>query len=138
MKKEILLPLLMGSDKDLPYAQSIKKLFDGANSSLVNINIIVDIRIASVHKCCEYFIKAVQEYEKNDNVLCYIGVAGKSNALSGVVAANSKFPTIASPYFKDSTDLLININSSLQCPAYVPVMTILDPINVVESIIRIL
>ena len=64
-------------------------------------------------------------------------IAGKSNALSGVIASNSKYPVIASPPFKDKLDMLVNIHSTLQCPSNVPVMTILEPINVALSIKKI-
>ena len=61
-----------------------------------------------------------------------------SNALSGVVACNSSVPTIACPPFKDKTDQMVNINSSLQCPSKCPVMTILSPDNVAEVCNRML
>ena len=67
----------------------------------------------------------------------YVTVAGRSNALSGVVASNSTRPVIACPPFADKDDMMVNINSTLQCPSYVPVMTILEPINVALSIKRI-
>ena len=57
-----------------------------------------------------------QQREKKEKVI-YITVAGKSNALSGVVAANSKRPVIACPPFADKTDMMVNIHSTLQCPA---------------------
>lgn len=60
----------------------------------------------------------------------YITCAGRSNALSGVIAAQSTKPVIACPVFKDKTDMLVNIQSSLQCPSLTPVMTVLDPSNV--------
>ena len=66
----------------------------------------------------------------------YITVAGRSNALSGVVACNTKFPVIACPPFKDKDDMMVNINSTLQMPSKVPVMTILEPENVAMSIAR--
>jgi 5-(carboxyamino)imidazole ribonucleotide mutase len=61
-----------------------------------------------------------------------------SNAFSGVIAANSKFPVIACPPFKDKSDIQVDINSSLRCPSGVPVMTVLSVGNAVESCRRIL
>ena len=52
-----------------------------------------------------------------------------SNALSGVVSANTQFPVIACPPFKDQTDMMVNINSTLQMPSKVPVMTVICPSN---------
>jgi 5-(carboxyamino)imidazole ribonucleotide mutase len=66
-----------------------------------------------------------------------VTVAGKSNALSGVVAANCNDPVIACPPFNDKTDMSINLHSTLQCPNEVPVMTVLDPKNVALAIERI-
>ena len=60
-----------------------------------------------------------------------------SNALSGVVSCNTKFPVIGCPPFSDKMDMLVNMNSTLQCPSNVPVMTILEPVNVAISCQRI-
>ena len=60
-----------------------------------------------------------------------------SNALSGVVSCNTRFPTVGCPPFSDKTDMLVNINSTLQCPSNVPVMTILSPGNVALAISKI-
>ena len=47
--------------------------------------------------------------------IVYVTVAGRSNALSGVTACNTRYPVIACP--KDKDDMMVNINSLLQCPA---------------------
>ena len=60
-----------------------------------------------------------------------------SNALSGVVSCNTKYPVIACPPFKDLLDMSVNINSTLQCPSNVPAMTILSPTNVALAIKKI-
>jgi len=61
----------------------------------------------------------------------FITCAGMSNALSGVVAANSRgIPVIACPPAKDLDDLATNINSTLQMPSSVPSACILRPDNV--------
>jgi len=61
----------------------------------------------------------------------FITCAGMSNALSGVVAANSRgIPVIACPPAKDLDDLATNINSTLQMPSAVPAACILRPDNV--------
>ena len=69
--------------------------------------------------------------------MVWVTVAGRSKALSGVVASNSKYPVIASPPFSDKQDMMVNINSTLQCPSNVPVMTILEPCNVALAINKI-
>ena len=80
----------------------------------------------------------IERYEKAVSKVIFVTVAGRSNALSGFVAANSSFPVIACPPFKDKLDYLINIHSTLQMPSKVPVMTVIDPENAVLAIERIL
>jgi len=69
----------------------------------------------------------------------FITCAGMSNALSGVVAANSRgIPVIACPPSKDLDDLATNINSTLQMPSSVPVACILRPDNVAGFCVNLL
>ena len=79
----------------------------------------------------------LDELNASNRNIIFITVAGRSNALSGVVAAQSRYPVIACPPFKDKMDMMVNINSSLQCPSYVPVMTILEPLNAALTCRRI-
>jgi fusion protein PurCD len=122
--------ILAGSTTDSPFVQNIEKC-------LTNHNIYFHTHFSSAHKNTIDVMNIIDSYEKSDKNIVYITVAGRSNALSGVVAANSSFPVIACPPFKDKTDMFTNINSSLQCPSKVPVMTILEPDNVAISIERI-
>jgi 5-(carboxyamino)imidazole ribonucleotide mutase len=73
----------------------------------------------------------------NENNIIYLTIAGRSNALSGFVGANSSFPTLACPPFSDKTDMLVNIHSTLQMPSNTPVLTVLDPGNCALAIKRI-
>jgi phosphoribosylcarboxyaminoimidazole (NCAIR) mutase len=75
--------------------------------------------------------------ESVEPVVC-ITVAGRSNALSGVVACNSKWPVIACPYFQDLQDYSVNIHSTLQMPSKVPVLAAIDPQNAALAAVRIL
>jgi 5-(carboxyamino)imidazole ribonucleotide mutase len=70
--------------------------------------------------------------------IVFITIAGRSNALSGVVACNTEYPVLACPPFKDKIDMFININSTLQCPSNTPVLAVLEPENVAISCKRIL
>ena len=80
-----------------------------------------------------------EETGKNEKEkeLVYITIAGRSNALSGFVAANSKFPTIGCPPFSDKSDMLVNIHSTLQMPSMTPVLTVIDPGNCALAVKRI-
>jgi 5-(carboxyamino)imidazole ribonucleotide mutase len=75
---------------------------------------------------------------KDEKYIVYITIAGRSNALSGFVAANSKFPTLACPPFADKTDMMVNIHSTLQMPSNTPVLTVIDPGNCALAVKRIL
>ena len=68
----------------------------------------------------------------------YVTIAGRSNALSGFVAANSNFPTLGCPPFSDKSDMLVNVHSTLQMPSNTPVLTVLDPGNCALAVKRIL
>lgn len=92
---------------------------------------------ASAHKQTKAVLEILEKHEEEDRQIVYVTVAGRSNALSGVVSCNTKYPVIACPPFSDKTDMLVNIHSTLQCPSKVPVMTILEPENVAISINKI-
>ena len=95
---------------------------------------ICKIHYSSAHKQTMSVLNIIRENEPKKVV--FVTVAGRSNALSGVVAANTHRPVIACPPFKDKMDMMVNINSSIQCPSKVPVMTILEPGNVALSVSR--
>lgn len=78
-----------------------------------------------------------RDYPASKSRNVYVTIAGMSNALSGVVACNVAAPVFAIPPFKDQTDMMVNINSTLQMPSKVPVMTVLRPDNLAMSIQRL-
>ncbi len=121
--------LILGSSSDEPHA---KKITD----KLTEYGINFEQHVASAHKQATEALAILAKY-KNDQVI-YVTIAGRSNALSGFVAGNSNKVTIACPPFADKLDMLVNINSTLQMPSNVPVMTILDPGNVALAIKRII
>lgn len=65
-----------------------------------------------------------------------ITVAGMSSGLSGMVAANCNAPVLACPPLSDNLAVLTNIQSTLQMPRGVPVMTVLSPENCAECVHR--
>jgi len=122
--------LILGSSSDEEYA---KKITDKLNE----YDIPYDQHVASAHKQPQKVLEIIDSYKKK-KVIVYVTIAGRSNALSGFVAANSNFPTIACPPFKDKVDMMVNIHSSLQMPSKTPVLTILDPENCALAVKRIL
>lgn len=121
--------IIMGSKSDEAHA---KKIID----KLDEFKIIHEEYVASAHKEPKKVLEILEKYKNEKNI--YITIAGRSNALSGFVAANSNAPTIACPPFIDKTDMLLNIHSTLQMPSNVPVLTILDPENCALAVKRII
>jgi phosphoribosylaminoimidazole-succinocarboxamide synthase len=117
--------IIAGSESDKWHVAKIAQ-----ELSLLNID--SEAYYSSAHRNPKTVLSILEEMDKF-NVVVWVTVAGMSNALSGVVAANTKFPVIACPPFKDKHDIAIDINSSLRCPTGVPVMTILDVKNVAIS-----
>lgn len=121
--------IIMASSSDKEWADKIQEALDlwGLASTL---------HLASAHKVPEKVFEIVQSYNREKEVI-YITIAGRSNGLSGVVAANSVHPVIACPPFKDKDDLMVNIMSTLQMPSDTPVLTVLEPVNAAGACARI-
>ena len=121
--------LIMGSTSDEPHAQKITNKLD-------EFNIKWEQHAASAHKQPLKVLEILTNNKNNTNIV-YITIAGRSNALSGFVAANSEFPTIGCPPFSDKSDMFVNIHSTLQMPSNTPVLTIIDPGNCALAVKRI-
>jgi len=122
--------IIMGSETDREFTQKIINRLEA-------FSINYDVNVASAHKQPLEVLKILKSNSDEKGVV-YITIAGRSNALSGFVAANSNNPVIACPPFKDKTDMLVNIHSTLQMPSNAPVLTILDPGNCALAVKRIL
>ena len=128
---KILVPILLGSDKDKDWAKKI-------TAELDKWKIPHELHVLSAHKVPELLIDLVNKYNDFDGQLVYVTIAGRSNGLSGVTAGSSVHPVIACPPFTDKDDMAANINSTLQMPSEVPVLTVLDPVNCALAVVRIL
>ena len=122
--------LILGSASDEGHA---KKITDG----LDEFGIKWEQHIASAHKQPRKVLE-ILEANADEKSVVYVTIAGRSNALSGFVAANSEFPTIGCPPFSDKADMLVNIHSTLQMPSKTPVLTVLDPNNCALAVKQIL
>ncbi|MFA7654174.1 MAG: AIR carboxylase family protein [Candidatus Magasanikbacteria bacterium] len=120
--------IIMGSNSDADWAKKITDKLD-------EYKITHEEHVASAHKQAKEALAILEKY-KNEKVV-YITIAGRSNALSGFVAGNSDKITIACPPFSSKEDMILNLNSTLQMPSNVPVLTVLDPNNCALAIKRI-
>lgn len=122
--------LLLGSESDKEFIEGMDKEFEtwGVQSEII---------VASAHKVPEKVFKIVSDNNAGGGDIVYITVAGRSNGLSGVTAANSIHPVIACPPFKDKDDFLVNINSTLNMPSDTPVLTVIDRQNAIMGALRI-
>ena len=127
----MIVPFLLGSKVDLDHAKVIAKVLD-------DYGVKYEIYVSSAHKVPEKTLEIIKKFNEKKETVVWVTMAGRSNALSGLVSANSHFPVIACPPFKDYADYLANIHSSLQMPGETPAITVVDPKNAGQAVVRIL
>ncbi len=110
--------IIMGSKADLAHAQAVVK-------TLKALEISCQMRVCSAHKATRRLLQLLQEYEQT-GPLVYITIAGRSNALSAVLDANTRYPVIACPPYSDRFGGM-DILSSLRLPSGIASPTILEP-----------
>jgi 5-(carboxyamino)imidazole ribonucleotide mutase len=109
--------MIMGSEKDLDYCREIAK-------HLKVLGVAYDFRVASAHKTPQKVLEILKQLE--DQKILYITVAGRSNALSAFVDANTSKPVIACPPYADKyggTDIF----SSLRVPSGIGCLVTIEP-----------
>jgi 5-(carboxyamino)imidazole ribonucleotide mutase len=115
MKHEVV--ILMGSERDLEFCREIAK-------HLKALGLEHEFRVASAHKTPEKVLQILSELEKEKIV--YITVAGRSNALSAFVDANTTKPVIACPPYSEKYGGA-DIYSSLRVPSGVASLITIEP-----------
>jgi len=110
--------IIMGSKGDLPHVQAVVK-------TLKALEISYQMRVCSAHKATQRLLEMLQTYEQI-GPLVYITIAGRSNALSAVVDANTRYPVIACPPYSDRFSGM-DVLSSLRLPSGIASPTILEP-----------
>jgi 5-(carboxyamino)imidazole ribonucleotide mutase len=109
----------MGSKSDLDHGKTIA-------AALAGYGIESEIRVASAHKAATYLLDLLAAYETDPRPKVYVTIAGRSNALSGLVDGNVVAPVIACPPYSDrfgGADLF----SSLRMPSGIAPLVVLDP-----------
>jgi 5-(carboxyamino)imidazole ribonucleotide mutase len=109
--------ILMGSERDLEFCRDIAK-------HLKALDVEYAFRVASAHKTPQKVLDILKEFEM-DNVV-YITVAGRSNALSAFVDANSSKPVIACPPYSDKYGG-VDVYSSLRVPSGIGSVVTIEP-----------
>jgi 5-(carboxyamino)imidazole ribonucleotide mutase len=82
------------------------------------------VRVASAHKVPLNVLKIIEKSEEEDAI--FITVAGRSNALSGLVDASTTKPVIACPPYSEKF-ASADIFSSLRAPSGVAPLVVLEP-----------
>ena len=122
--------VIAGSKSDADHCQKITSMLD-------KLGIAYEVRIASAHKVTRYLLEMLEGYERAARPRVYITVAGRSNALSGVVDASVVAPVLACPPYSDRYAGL-DILSSLRMPTGIAPMVILEPDAAALAAARIL
>ncbi len=110
--------ILMGSNKDQDFSSSIGRTLD-------RLGVKYEFRVASAHKTPRKVLDILEEYDKLERVV-YITVAGRSNALSGLVDANTTKPVIACPPYSEKFGGA-DIYSSLRVPSGIGSLVNIEP-----------
>ena len=132
---EPLVVIVMGSKSDLEHARGIEK-------ALSELGLPCELRVASAHKSPRHLLQLLSEYEadlrpstlsqpgptacEQDLPLVYIAVAGRSNALGGLIDAQTACPVINCPPYSEKYGGM-DILSSLRMPSGVACVTVLEP-----------
>jgi len=109
--------ILMGSERDLEFCCEIAK-------HLKALGLEHEFRVASAHKTPDKVLQILNEFEKEKIV--YITVAGRSNALSAFVDANTAKPVIACPPYSEKYGGA-DIYSSLRVPSGIASLVTIEP-----------
>jgi 5-(carboxyamino)imidazole ribonucleotide mutase len=120
--------VLMGSEKDLMFAREIGKHLEA-------LGLTYEFRVASAHKTPVKALEILKEYE--DEKVVYITVAGRSNALSAFVDANTLKPVIACPPYSEKF-AGADVFSSLRVPSGIGSMVTLEPESAAIAAAKIL
>jgi len=109
--------ILMGSERDLEFCREVAK-------HLKMLSVDYEFRVASAHKTPDKVLAILKEFEKSNVV--YVTVAGRSNALSAFVDANTSKPVIACPPYSEKFGGA-DVFSSLRVPSGIGSVVTIEP-----------
>jgi 5-(carboxyamino)imidazole ribonucleotide mutase len=120
--------VIMASEKDLEFCREIAKY-------LKVLGVEYEFRVASAHKTPEKVLEILKELE-GEKVI-YITVAGRSNALSAFVDANTSKPVIACPPYSEKYGGA-DLYSSLRVPSGIGSVVTIEPGGAALAVAKIL
>ena len=89
----MIVPILMGSKSDMDFCKKIGEKLD-------EFGVKHEYRISSAHKSTPELLEIIKKYETEEDVV-FIAVAGRSNALCGVLDGNTSKPLITCPPYSE-------------------------------------
>jgi 5-(carboxyamino)imidazole ribonucleotide mutase len=120
--------VIMASERDLEFCREIAK-------HLKVLEVDYEYRVASAHKTPEKVLEILKEIEGKKIV--YVTVAGRSNALSAFVDANTSKPVIACPPYSEKFGGA-DIYSSLRVPSGIGSLVTIEPESAAIAAAKIL
>ncbi len=124
--------VMLGSPSDLPFAHRIGNFLTESK-----FHVECEYRISSAHRSIEKLLSDLRTYEQSGHKIVYITLAGLSDALSGVVAGNSKHPVVACPPDLDKYGFA-KAFSSMMMPRGIAVSLVSSPENAALAAIKML
>jgi len=122
--------LIMGSQSDLGHAQEITAQLDA-------FGVAHTAHVASAHKSVRHLLGILESYSQTSEPFVFITIAGRSNALGGMVDANTIHPVITCPPVSMAFGGA-DIYSSLRMPSGVAPMVVLEPGAAALAAVKIL
>jgi len=120
--------IIMGSERDLEFCREIAE-------HLKVLGVDYEFRVASAHKTPLRVLEILKEFEAEKIV--YITIAGRANALSAFVDANTSKPVIACPPYSEKF-AGADIYSSLRVPSGVGSVVTIEPEGAAVAAAKIL
>jgi phosphoribosylaminoimidazole carboxylase PurE protein len=126
-----IVPIIMGSKRDYEFAK-------GIGDVLGRLGIPIEYRVGSAHKVPEHVLEMVGRYDQENDLVVYETVAGRSNALSGMVAGKTDNSVIACVPDNDKDALQMDIWSNLRMPSGISPVVVLGAENGALAAARII
>ncbi len=123
-------PIILNSNAQEAKARRIAEILEA-------FNVKTELYIACSFKVPEMVMDMMDDFNKSGDDIVIITIANENNSLSGMVAANSIYPVLACPTFKDSADYLANIHSSLSYPEGSPSLLVKNEYNAALAALKI-